>query len=75
MGVKRPGREADHSPPSNAEVKEGVDLYLKSPNTPSLRGAQLKKESTGTTLPFTFIPKCSQMPGQKLSSIRGLRLS
>jgi hypothetical protein len=22
-GVKRPGREADHSPPSNAEVKNG----------------------------------------------------
>jgi hypothetical protein len=22
MGVKRPGREADHSPPSSAEVKE-----------------------------------------------------
>jgi hypothetical protein len=22
LGVKRPGREADHSPPSNAEVKE-----------------------------------------------------
>jgi hypothetical protein len=21
LGVKRPGREADHSPPSNAEVK------------------------------------------------------
>jgi hypothetical protein len=23
FGVKRPGREADHSPPSNAEVKNG----------------------------------------------------
>jgi hypothetical protein len=22
LGVKRPGREADHSPPSSAEVKE-----------------------------------------------------
>jgi hypothetical protein len=22
LGVKRPGREADHSPPSNAEVEE-----------------------------------------------------
>jgi hypothetical protein len=22
LGIKRPGREADHSPPSNAEVKE-----------------------------------------------------
>jgi hypothetical protein len=24
------------------------------PNTPSWRGAQFKKEGTGTTLPFTF---------------------
>jgi hypothetical protein len=30
LGVKRPGREADHSPPSSAEVK-GVELYLHSP--------------------------------------------
>jgi hypothetical protein len=35
------GREADHPPPSSAEVKEGVELYLHSPNTPSWRGAQL----------------------------------
>jgi hypothetical protein len=33
-GVKRPGREADHSPPSSAEVKEWVKPYLHSPNTP-----------------------------------------
>jgi hypothetical protein len=26
-GVKRPGREADHSPPSSADVKECVELY------------------------------------------------
>jgi len=26
--VKRPGREADHSPPSSAEAKKCVDLYL-----------------------------------------------
>jgi hypothetical protein len=38
LGVKRPGREADHSPPSSAEVKECVELYLSSPNTPSWRG-------------------------------------
>jgi len=43
MGVKRPEREADHSPPSNAEVKECVELHLHSHNTPSWRGAQLKK--------------------------------
>jgi hypothetical protein len=38
-GVKQPGREADHSPPSSAEVKECVELYLHSANTPSWRGA------------------------------------
>jgi hypothetical protein len=30
-----PVREADHSPPSSAEVKECVELYLHSSNTPS----------------------------------------
>jgi hypothetical protein len=31
LEVKRPGREADHSPPSSAEVKECVERYLHSP--------------------------------------------
>jgi hypothetical protein len=35
LGIKRPGREADHSLPSSAEVKGWVALYLHSPNTPS----------------------------------------
>jgi hypothetical protein len=39
LGVKRPGREADHSPPSSTEVKECLELYLLSVNTPSWRGA------------------------------------
>jgi hypothetical protein len=30
LRVKRPWREADHSPPSGAEVKECVELYLHS---------------------------------------------
>jgi hypothetical protein len=30
-GVTWPGCEADHSPPSSAEVKEWVELYLHSP--------------------------------------------
>jgi hypothetical protein len=34
LGVKRPGREADHSPPPSAEVKECVELYLHSPIRP-----------------------------------------
>jgi len=39
LGVKRPGREADHTLPSSAEVKECVELYLHSPN--SLHGVVL----------------------------------
>jgi hypothetical protein len=31
LGAKRPGREADHSPPSSVEVKECVELYIHSP--------------------------------------------
>jgi len=46
MEVKLPGREADHSPPSCAEVKECVERYLHSPNMPSWLGAQLKKYGT-----------------------------
>jgi hypothetical protein len=31
LGVKRPAREADHSPPSSAKVKECLELYFHSP--------------------------------------------
>jgi len=34
-GVKRPGRGVDYPPPSSAEVKERVELYLYSPYGPS----------------------------------------
>ena len=34
-GVKRPRRGVDRQPPSSAEVKEKVDLYLYSPSGPS----------------------------------------
>jgi hypothetical protein len=50
LGVKLLEHEA---PPSSAEVKECVKLYLYSPNMPSWCGAQLKK-NTGTTLLFTL---------------------
>jgi hypothetical protein len=50
LRVKRPGRETDNSPPSRADVKECVELYL--PTTmSSWRGAQL---STGTTSPYLY---------------------
>jgi hypothetical protein len=34
-GMKWPGSGVDHSPPSSAEVKERVELYLYSPSGPS----------------------------------------
>jgi len=46
LGVKRPVREADHSPPSSAEIRECVELYLHSPIR--LHGVVLSY-STGTT--------------------------
>jgi hypothetical protein len=49
LGIKWPGREADHSPPSSAVVKAWVELYLHSPNTPSWPGSQLKHRDN-----FTF---------------------
>jgi hypothetical protein len=48
-GVKRLEREADHSTPSSDEVKEWMELYLHSPNTPSWSGAQSKHKDN-----FTF---------------------
>jgi hypothetical protein len=53
-GIKRPGREADHSHPSSAEVKEYVELYLHSPIR--LHGVvlSLKKKSTWTALPSPY---------------------
>jgi hypothetical protein len=56
LRVKRPGRVADHSSPSSAEVKECVELYFHSPNTPSWRGAQFKKKHRDNfTFTFTAI--------------------
>jgi hypothetical protein len=51
LGAKRPKREAYHSLPFSAEVKECVELYLHSPNMPAWHGAQLK---TQDNLPFIF---------------------
>jgi hypothetical protein len=54
LGVKWPGHEDDHSPPSSAKVKECTELYLHSPNVPSWHGAQTKNKKSTGTLPFTF---------------------
>jgi hypothetical protein len=52
--IKGPGREADHSPPSSAEVEECMALYLHSPNTPSWCGVQLKKAQGQLYLYLTY---------------------
>jgi hypothetical protein len=72
LAVKRPGLEADHSPPSSAEVKECAELYLHSPNKPSWRGAQLKHRDN-FIINFTFlfwnlIPKLSAICYNKWAS-------
>jgi len=51
LRVKRPGREAEHSHSSSAEVKECVELCLRSPIR--LMAWCLAK-STGTTLPLSL---------------------
>jgi hypothetical protein len=43
-GALSPGRDADHSPPSSAEVKKEQELYLLSPKCASM-------ERNGTALP------------------------
>jgi hypothetical protein len=73
LGVKRPGREADHSPPSSAEVKECVELYLHSPNKPSWRGAQLKHWDKFT---FTcFVRQCMSVNKAYLMESEGTKAS
>jgi hypothetical protein len=52
LGVKRPGREADHSPSSSAEVKDWVELYLHSPI--HLHGVVLSYKKHRDNFPFTF---------------------
>jgi hypothetical protein len=49
--VKWPGCEADHSPPSNAKVKNGGAIH---PLPICLRGVMLNKLSTGIAFPFSL---------------------
>jgi len=64
LGVKWPVHEADHSPPSSAQVEEWVELYLHSPNTPSWRGAELKQKHRDN-FTFTFYIWWKQRMGNK----------
>ena len=49
-GVKRPGRGADHPPPSKRRGRERVELYLYLPSGPSW-------PAIGRTLPYCVFPE------------------
>jgi hypothetical protein len=51
LGVKRPGREADHSPPASAGVKKCGSIHPL-PHTPSWGSAYFVKYRDN----FTFLP-------------------
>jgi hypothetical protein len=66
LGVKRPGREADHLPSSCVKVN---NEWRYTPTPPiRLRGVVLSlKKSTGTTLPFPLhLPLLHRLHAQKL---------
>jgi hypothetical protein len=46
--VKRPGRQSDHSPPFNAEVKNGGNI----PPLLPIRGVVINSSRAGTISPF-----------------------
>jgi hypothetical protein len=59
-------READHSPPSSAEVKEWVELYLHSPNAPSWLGNfSLHQTGSGAHPPSSPMGTRGLFPGGK----------
>jgi len=47
LGVKRPGREADHSPPSNADVKYAWSFTSTPPVRPNWVVLGLKEKAQG----------------------------
>jgi hypothetical protein len=65
------GREADHSPPSSAKVKEWVELYLHSPNTSSLLGARLGEHRDNFT-PYLYLYKLTMTPIQSICYFTGM---
>jgi hypothetical protein len=54
LGIKRTGLEADHSPPTSAEVKINMDVYIHSPIR--LNGTVVKHRDNVPFFFFTFMP-------------------
>jgi hypothetical protein len=50
LGVKRPGIEADHSPPSSAEVKECVDIRGCTQKFPDWPPGERTENDTGAVI-------------------------
>jgi hypothetical protein len=69
LGVKRPGREADHSPSSSAEVKVCVELYLHSQTRLHCMVLSLQKKNHRNYFTFT-LPLSKQ--GHKISHYTAL---
>jgi hypothetical protein len=61
-GKARPGRDADHSPPSSAEVKNEQELYLVSPCASMV--------CSGTNLPLLCSPGFVNVTGRAMKSMR-----
>jgi hypothetical protein len=59
--VKRPGREADHSPPSSAEVKECVELYFH-PQYAFIVWCSIQKHRDTFTLSSVYIHRRVTLP-------------
>jgi hypothetical protein len=67
-GAKAAGTWSWPLTPSSAEVKECVELYLHSPNTPSWRGAQLKHRGN-FTLVYTLLLRVGTCGGAMTVSL------
>jgi hypothetical protein len=63
-GVKWQGREADHLPPSSAEVKKGGAIP---PLLHMFHGILLNKLITGTSLPFLQYSNCRLLDSLKIN--------
>jgi hypothetical protein len=63
-GKAWPGRDADHSPPSNAKVNNEYELYFLSSLAPALRSRTVLLYFTFTETPVSFYQTiCRNIPG------------
>ena len=63
--VKRPRRGVNHPPPSSAEIKERVELYIYSPSEPSW-------PVLGRTLSYLYLTHCNYRTDATLYTLETL---